>query len=84
MRRGEVLGLRWSDVDLGAKRITIRQAMTMTHEGARIGTPKTASGQWALALDDGTFATLTRWRTAQTAERLLMARAGGEWSTISW
>ena len=27
MRRGEILGLRWSDVDLGAGRVSVRQAL---------------------------------------------------------
>ena len=27
MRRGEVLGLRWADIDLDAARLSIRQAL---------------------------------------------------------
>jgi integrase len=29
LRRGEVLGLRWSDIDLKAKTLTVRQARVL-------------------------------------------------------
>ena len=52
MRRGEVLGLRWEDVDTKAELIHIRR--NVTHAGGNkpvIGTPKTKSGERDLPLD---------------------------------
>ena len=52
MRRGEVLGLRWEDVDTKAGLIHIRR--NVTHAGGNkpvIGTPKTKSGERDLPLD---------------------------------
>ena len=52
MRRGEVLGLRWEDVDTKSGLIHIRR--NVTHAGGNkpvIGTPKTKSGERDLPLD---------------------------------
>lgn len=52
MRRGEVLGLRWEDVDTKAGLIHIRR--NVIHAGGNkpvIGTPKTKSGERNLPLD---------------------------------
>lgn len=44
-RRGEVLGLRWEDIDFDQKLIHIRRNNTqITGEGAHIGTTKTENG----------------------------------------
>jgi len=41
MRRNEMLGLRWRDVDLEAARATIEQSLEQTSAGIRIKGPKT-------------------------------------------
>ncbi len=71
-RRGEALGLRWSDVDLDAGIITITRQRTIA--GGRVveGAPKTASGARTVSLDDGTVKVLRAWRSTQSAERLMM------------
>ena len=76
MRRGEVVGLRWSDIDLDANRLTIRQTISMAGDRPEVGTPKTSAGARTISLDPGTVAALRRWRKVQTEERLLM---GGGW-----
>ena len=50
MRRGEVLGLRWSDLDLDTARATIRQTMTMVGDRPQVGTPKSRAGRAVVAL----------------------------------
>ena len=54
MRRGEALGLRWSDLDLTAGRASISQTVIMVHHDIQIGAPKTARGRRTVALDPGT------------------------------
>lgn len=44
MRRGEVLGLKWDDIDFGEKCIRIRRNVTHPGNPPVIGTPKTKSG----------------------------------------
>src|SRR5215210_75187 len=43
MRRGELLGLKWEDVDLDGSIIRVRRTLTRTHNGKRLalGEPKT-------------------------------------------
>jgi len=72
MRRGEALGLRWSDLDLTAGRASISQTVIMVHHDIRIGAPKTARGRRTVALDPGTVTALREHRQRQLAERLLM------------
>jgi len=54
LRRGEALGLRWSDVDLETRRLKVRQ--TVLHAGSQviIGQPKTARGRRVVVIDQGT------------------------------
>lgn len=72
MRRGECLGLRWSDLDLTAGRLSIVQTVIAVNHEVRIGSPKTARGRRTVALDKGTVAVLHRHRQQQLAERLIM------------
>jgi integrase len=72
MRRGECLGLRWSDVDLVNGRASIVQTVIAVNHEVRIGSPKTARGRRTVVLDPGTIAALREHRQRQLAERLLM------------
>jgi integrase len=52
LRRSEVMGLRWSDLDLEAGTVTIAQARVMLNDRTTyIKEPKTARGRRTLALD---------------------------------
>ena len=44
MRRGEVLGLRWEDIDLDKGFIEVRRNATYPHNQATVTTPKTVNG----------------------------------------
>lgn len=70
MRRGEVLGLRWTDVDLDDKRLTITQTLVAPRYELVYSEPKTAAGRRTVALDDRTAAALREHRRQQTTERL--------------
>lgn len=72
MRRGELLGLRWSDLDLASGRLTIRSTMTMVDGVPQAGTPKTKTSSRTVSIDPRTAAGLKGWKKIQTAERLLM------------
>jgi integrase len=72
MRRGECLGLRWSDVDLHAGRVSIMQTVIAVNHAVRIGSPKTARARRTVFLDAGTVAALREHRQRQLAERLLI------------
>lgn len=69
LRRGEVLGLRWSDVDLVGKTITVRWARTSVAGVAVEKTPKTERGTRELPLDDDLVNALMALQLRQRDER---------------
>jgi integrase len=52
MRRSEILGLRWSHIDLDAKVITVREAVEETDAGLRLKELKSKAGKRDIALPD--------------------------------
>ncbi len=77
MRRGEVLGLRWSDVDIDANQLAVRQTvMTVSYQPV-ITTPKTKRSRRVVYLDDHTVDVLRSHRRRQVDER---KAAGPAWS----
>ena len=77
-RRGEVLGLRWSDVDLEAGTASIRQtvipltkASGKGREGRIVPRTKTDRAR-VIELDSASISTLRTWRARQAQERLLV------------
>ncbi len=66
MRRGEALGLRWSDVDLENARLSVRRALIPTNREVVVSEPKTAKGRRVVALDPVTVEVLK----AQAARQL--------------
>jgi integrase len=75
MRRGEVLGLRWSDIDLDAGRLSVRQAVISVAYELQLSDVKTGSGRRSIDLDTDTVGVLRRWRKGQTEERLVQGAA---------
>jgi integrase len=71
LRRGEVLALRWSHVDLDAKVIRIREAIEETkRHGLRFKGTKTGAGRRDVSLPDIVVETLRAHRRAQLELRL--------------
>ena len=72
LRRGEVLGLTWRNVDLGASRIAVTQAIIPVNGAVTYSTPKTAKGRRSVALDAFTVNALRAHRVRQLEERLVL------------
>lgn len=68
MRRGEVLGLRWRDVDLDQSRIAVRNAIVTVAYEVLESTPKSHQAR-VIDLDPATTAVLRRHRERQDRER---------------
>jgi integrase len=60
MRRGELVGMDWRDVDLDAARITVRRQLTSTDYVVREDEPKSDKGRRVVTLDPGTVEALRR------------------------
>ena len=77
LRQGELLGLRWPDVDGDAGVLHVRMALQYTPGvGLALRPPKTARSQRAVALSAGMRNALAEQRRAQAARR---AAAGDVW-----
>jgi integrase len=74
MRMGELLALRWADLDLDRGRLTVTRTLTRDRAGSwTIGEPKSVAGRRGITLPAGAVAALRRHRTAQL-ERMLRQR----------
>jgi integrase len=70
VRRGELLGLRWSDIDLKAARLTVNQSLERVKGKTVFKAPKTRKSRRTITLPALTAEALSRHRVAQSADRL--------------
>ena len=81
MRRGEVVGLRWIDVDLPAGRLTVRRQLASVNYQVRWDSPKSEKGRRTIDLDGETLSALEQVRAAPALEAnelgLVFPRADG-------
>jgi len=77
LRRGEVLGLGWEDVDLDAKRLVVRQQVVLDDELRTVIVPHTKSGKSRVVdFDAARVDALKAHKKGQAEERLA---AGPDW-----
>ncbi|GAA0284558.1 tyrosine-type recombinase/integrase [Actinomadura nitritigenes] len=74
LRRAEVAGLPWSDVDLDAGILAVRE--TRPDDDLEVDDTKSEAGDRTITLDSTTVDILRSWRTHQRSERLA---AGPAW-----
>jgi integrase len=67
MRRGEFLGLRWSDINLNTGTAAVRRSVEQTNEGIRFKSPKGKRGR-LISLPDITVEALGEYKQAQRAK----------------
>jgi integrase len=73
MRRGELMGLQWGDLDLEAGKVRVERAVEKTKaHGLRIKTPKTKHGRRTITLPAGAVEVLRQHRKAQIEIRLAL------------
>jgi integrase len=71
LRRGELLALRWQDVDLGAGMLSVRKTLEQTRSGVRFKEPKSAKSRRSVVLPPIAVEALRRHRVEQAKEKLL-------------
>ena len=70
MRRGEILALRWEDVDIAAGTLCVRRTLEQTRTSLTFKEPKTPRSIRMIALLPLTIAALVSHKQAQAAARL--------------
>lgn len=80
LRRGELLGLSWRDINLESSpaTLTVRQALKRTTAGLVLEQPKTRQSRRTIHLPAPAVASLKRHRAKQAEERL---KAGDLWES---
>jgi integrase len=73
-RRGELLGLRWRDLDLDSGTMRIERAVEQTRQGIAIKSPKTRHGRRVVTLAPVTIDVLRVHRRAQQEQWLALGR----------
>jgi integrase len=77
LREGELLGLRWQDVNLESSTLSVRQQLTRTRkDGLCFTTPKSPRSRRSIKLTRSAVDALKRHRAAQNEQRL---RLGTLW-----
>ncbi len=75
MRRGELIGLKWADVDLDAGRLAVRRARVAVGYQVVWSSPKTVKSARVIALDAATCEVLRSHRARQDDEKALVGDA---------
>jgi len=68
LRRGELLGMRWSDIDLDASTLVIRQARVQAGKETVVGDPKTDRGRRTVPLHSAAVSALRETRRMTLTE----------------
>lgn len=77
MRQGELLGLRWRDLDLEAGSVRVQTSLQRTPDGFELAEPKTARSRRQIVLGEAARAALRRRRLQQELDRRV---AGDAWT----
>ena len=77
LRRGEVAGLQWSDLDLPKGELVVRHTLSRVDGELVLTEPKTDRSRRRLPLHAGVVDALKAWRAQQAQER---QAAGDQWS----
>jgi len=75
MRQGEILGLRWQDLDLDKSVVHVVRTLTRERGEHVFGPPKSDSGVRDIPLSSQTVEALKTHRVAQARDRLAMGRS---------
>jgi integrase len=72
LRRGEILALRWEDIDLQRATLAVRQSLEETRDGIRFKVPKTKKSRRVVALPAALVEALVRHKGEQAQHRLMI------------
>lgn len=74
MRRGEVLGLRWRDVNIDAAKVQVVQVLELTRQGVAVKAPKTDRSRRTIPLASVAVEALRAHRKDQAELRLALGQ----------
>lgn len=81
LRPAELAGLRWIDVDLASRTLTVRWTRTIVDGKVEEKEPKTEESQASIDLEDQTVGALVAWQITQQGDR---DRLGALWQNSGY
>jgi len=78
LRRGELLALRWQDIDLTTGIVQVVRSLEQTNDELRFKTPKTKRSRRPIVLPASVLEVLRSYKVKQLEERLLLGLGKGE------
>ena len=78
LRRGELLALRWQDIDLTTGVVQVVRSLEQTNEGLRFKAPKTKRSRRPVVLPASVLEVLRNHKAKQAEERLLLGLGKAE------
>ena len=82
LRRGELLGLRWDDIDMSSRQLQVRRALQRAGGRLQFVEPKTASSLRVLVIPKLATIHLERHRARQDEERRLLGAAWQDYGLV--
>ena len=79
LRRGELLGLEWKNINWERKTLTVEQNLVYLKGKFRFEEPKTKGSYRTIPLSDDAFKVLKKWRKKWLEERI---KLGADWPNI--
>lgn len=70
LRRSEILGLKWDDIDFKKGTLTVRRSLVRIKGGYKFGEPKTKKSKRTLPLPDQVTQELKNWKSKQAKEKM--------------
>jgi integrase len=87
LRRGEIMGLEWPDINMDKCTLEVRQASQyLPGQGCFIKDPKNETSKRLISVPASTIVLLKKWRAQQAEQRLKVGDqwSGGDWVFTAW
>jgi integrase len=72
MRKGELLGIKWEDIDFNKKRIEVKRQAIRTDKGTILKKPKTKAGNRIIPVTDNVIKKLKKHKIRQSENKLAL------------
>ena len=82
LRRGEVLGLKWDDIDVDGRTLWVRRAVQRVGGELRFVEPKTHRSRRSLPIPSSAVAVLERHRARQAVDRLSVGEVWRDYGLV--
>ncbi len=82
LRKGELLGLKWTDIDFGNGTLTVMRTLQRTNNGPKLFAPKTTLSQRRIFLPRETLASLAAHRAGQEKLRAEHGHGFNSWDLV--